>query len=65
MSVMRSHGAALAGLFGSRPKRPRQDYATIAEVPSNSDELKPLGEILAGALGVAGDRAAPQDGGNE
>ena len=53
MLLERSNGAALAGLFGPKQKRrPARSYASLAEELADSDELKSLGEIMAGALGI-------------
>ena len=52
MLLERSNGAALAGLFGPKQKRLRHDYPTLAAALADSDELKSLGEIMAGALGI-------------
>jgi hypothetical protein len=52
MLPVRSNGAVLASLLGSRPKPVRRAYASLAEELGDADELKSLGEIMAPALGI-------------
>ena len=66
MLPVRSNGAVLASLLGSRPKPVRRAYASLADELGDTDELKSIGEILASALGIEPeDRAVVHGVGDE
>jgi len=53
--LSRAAGAALASLLGpgrAAWRRPAYSHLTLGEVLSDSEEFKPLGEIMADALGI-------------